>query len=154
MAGTDGPADGVVEQHHIAVGGEHHQRQMGHVGDHAVHGGIVPVAPQAFADVLLGDVAHHILVYLLGQHHPVDVRAQRGAEPAVVLLYPRQLVAPAHAEVQTVPRRGGYAAGAGGKAVAYAGQGIGGQVCDAVFCVGVEHVRLLSGDRWEIIVLA
>ena len=144
MAGADGPADGIIEQHHIAVGGEHHQRQMGHIGHHAIHGGIVPVTPQTLACVGLRHVAHHILVDLLGQHHPVHVRAQHGAEAAVVLLYPCQLVAPAHAEVQTVPRRGGYAAGAGGKAVANAGQGIGGQVCDAVFGVGVEHSTSLK----------
>ena len=96
VAGADGFADGVVEQHHIAVGGEHHQRQMEHVGHHAVHGGIVPVTPQTLSCVGLRHVAHHILVDLLGQHHTVHICAQRGAKAAVVLLYAGDFIAPAY----------------------------------------------------------
>ena len=70
---------------------------MGDIGDHAVHGGVIPVTPKPLTGVRFRHMAHHILVDLLGQHHAVDICLQSGAEPAVVFADVLHLIAAAHA---------------------------------------------------------
>ena len=144
MACTNGAADRVMQQDHIAVGGEYHQRQMRRIGYHTVHRGIVPLLPQSFSCIRFRDVAHPILMDLLGQHHALRIRSHGGAESAVVFADVFHVVSPANPQIQTVPRRGGNAARTGGKAVAYAAESVGGQIGDAVFGVGVEHSTSLD----------
>ena len=96
MTGADGSPDGIIQQDHVAVGGEYHQRQMGYVGDHAIHGGVVPVTPKPLTGVRFRHMAHHILVDLFGQHHAVHICPQGGAEPAIVFADVLDVIAAAH----------------------------------------------------------
>ena len=70
---------------------------MGYVGDHAVHGGVIPVTPKPLTGVRFRHMAHHILMDLLGQYHTVRIRSQSGTEPAVVFADVLDVIAAAHA---------------------------------------------------------
>ena len=141
VGGADDPAHRVVEQQHVAVGGEHDQGDARHVGHKAVGAVVILRTPQTLAAVLRRDPAHVAAVYLTAEHRPLYVRIQRGAQAAEVLLHVGNVVAPAVVQIQAVPRGGGYAALPGGKAVGdgIVFQHVGGQPDQIVFRVGVEH---------------
>ena len=114
------PAHRVVEQDGQAVGGEHHQAQPGHIGDEAV-GLIVRLPLQAGARVGGGTHPHRVPMNLAGEHHLVHIRADGGAEAAVVLLHSLPVIPPVHTQVQGGVNPPGHAPQPGGKAVDHAG---------------------------------
>ena len=141
VGGAHHMAHRVVEQDHVAVGGEHHQRDTGNSGDEGVGTVIILRTPQTLAAVCCRHHAHIVPVNLTAQHDAADIHVQRGAQAAEVLLHIGMVVAPPVIQIQAVPRRGGHAAQTGGKAVddAAVRQCIGGAERDAVFNLRVEH---------------
>ena len=141
MGGAHHAAHRVVEQDHIAVGGEHHQRDTGNSGDESVGAVVVLRTPQTLAAVRRRHHAHIVPMDLTAQHHAADIHVQRGAQAAEVLLHVGIVVAPSVIQIQAVPRCGGHAAQTGGKAVGDAAvrQCISGEERDPVFDLRVEH---------------
>ena len=133
--------DGIVQQHGAAVGRKDRQGQSCFIGNESVHIRVVAGADDALPGVCGGDAADVGGVGLLTQHGPVFIQPQNCEEAAVVFPEGFRAVPLVGAEIQAVPRGGGYAALPGGKAVGdgIVFQHVGGQPDQIVFRVGVEH---------------
>ena len=138
MDGGDGFADGVKEQNRRAVSGERDQRDARFIGDLRV-ADLGLLAQETFAPVFPADTAHDVRVTLLGEHRLLRLKADGGAENAVVFQHVFRLVAAMRAEIEACEAALTHAAEARGEAVDASRQRIGSQIFQSSLFDGVKH---------------